>query len=298
MERKAVCMLSGLLLLLILTPILTPAASGKYRSYRVDEIKTVSTGSCGGYLSPFYSYEWDFGRMRYSFSCTNSSTSDVQEFSHSYRLTTEDVEAIAAVLNDSGVFQWKESYGNEGTDQAGDSFSIVLHDGTVRTTKLGYGEQPPNYEAVKDVLFAHNGAFNKPENRVYQPDEIRSVEISDCGGYLSPYQIETWDFETLTYTFTQQNSGSSNEAEFTKQASFSKADAAQMLEALNRCGAFSYEKEYDDPESISCEAGTEFTVQFSDEISWTTYFSDNKPPQFDVVTEALRRSVPNFANQT
>lgn len=157
MKKNALLILAVLSVLLILTAILIPAVpentQSKHRSYQTEEIQSIRSSSCGGYLSPYYSYEWDFETLTYTFSCTNSGSSDVEEFEQTYPFTAEDAEKMVAACNQYGAFDWKEVYGDEVSCEAGESFCINFRDGTYRYTKIYDSEKPPNYQQVLAAMF-------------------------------------------------------------------------------------------------------------------------------------------------
>ncbi len=282
MKKQRVLILIALTMLLILT---AKAAQIKPRTYRIDEIKTLSSSYCGGYLSPYYHYEWDFETLTYTFSCRNSGSSDVEEYTHVYAFSAEDAEKMTAACNQYGAFNWKEQYGNEYSCEAGDSFCITFRDGTYRYTSF-HGVQPPHYQEVYAALFS-------PEPD--QPDlaeTLRSVEICDFGGYLSPYRTETWDFETHSYTYSVKSSGSADVDEWEKTHSFSEAEAAELLEACSRYGVFSLIQD-EDPDNWSDGAGTWIRLHFADGTERKNYFCEHKPQDYDEWLAEMRQPIPD-----
>ena len=160
-----------------------------------DEIRSVAISMSSG-----VSFDWDFEKMIYTKIWRYSGSSET-EYTEKYRLTEDDVSAMTDAMNEADAFQWNEKYGGStAADEAAESFCITLKNGEVLCINFIATEKPPEYQNVHDVLFAHNGMYSHLENRAYTADEIKSYEINDCGGYLSGYQIEKWDFDTLTYT--------------------------------------------------------------------------------------------------
>ena len=85
--------------------------------------------------------------------------------------------------------------------------------------------------------------------------------------------------------------------EWSRSYSFTGEDADKMLNALNQYGAFSYEREYDNPNDITDGAGTWITIHYSDGTKWESYFLSHKPPLYDNVLAALRQPVPDDIKQ-
>lgn len=281
------------LLLILIAASLLLTACGQH-IYQPDEIRSVAISSGGGYLSQTNSFDWDFETMIFTNSCRNSGSSDETEHTEQYRLTEDDLSAMTDAMNEADAFRWHKKYGgNTATDETVDSFCIALKNGKILYINFIGTEKPPEYQSVHDVLFAHNGMYSNLENRVYTADEIQSYEISDCGGYLSGYQIETWDFDTLTYTNSFESGPETDMDEWSKSCSFTGENATEILNALNQYGAFTYNREYDDPDGVSDGAGTWLTIRFTDGTQWKTYFLDHKPPHYDELVSALRQPVPD-----
>ena len=151
MKKDAAFILICLSVLLLLTPFLI---SDIKKEYQPDEIKEIRISSCSGYLSPYYSYSWDFERYTYTFSVSNSGSSDIEESEETESFSAEDAARMIDACNQYGAFYWKESYGEEGTCEAGKSFSIIFRDGTICRTAIGSGDaKPPNYDEVHMALF-------------------------------------------------------------------------------------------------------------------------------------------------
>ena len=162
MNKEGVIFLICLSVLLIMTPFLS--RQGK-KVYQPDDIQQICMSSCGGYLSPYHTYVWDFETLTYTFSVTNSGSSSVEESEQTESFSPDDAEYMIASCNQYGAFEWDEMYGEEGTCEAGDSFSIIFRDGTVRTTVIGtFGDRkPPHYDEVQAALFQFKHD-SEPEN--------------------------------------------------------------------------------------------------------------------------------------
>ena len=162
MKKEGVLILICLSVLTITTPFLCRQSR---KTYQPDDISQICISSCGGYLSPYYNYVWDFEKLTYTFSVTNSGSSNVEESQQTESFSADDAESMIAACNQYGAFDWDEMYGEEGTCEAGDSFCVIFRDGTSRWTEIGaFGDtQPPHYDEVHAALFQFKHD-SEPEN--------------------------------------------------------------------------------------------------------------------------------------